>query len=88
MASGDVVSFVSTATGWRNYQPAASVEMMILGTFASAAPVHQGLTDGTNNAFTDQQVPASSPVKIAITNTYYLHYYSPGVAAFSGIQIK
>jgi hypothetical protein len=89
MAVGDVVVGVSTATSWRQYQPAAGVEIILTQMYSNGAGIHMGLTDGTNYAYADNP-PSNFPLmlKLAINNTIYLQLYSAGNAAWSGIQIK
>ena len=89
MAVGDVVVGVSTATSWRQYQPAAGVEIILTQVVAEGSTIHIGLTDGTNYGYNASPPNNSQPMtKLAINNTIYLQMYSANTGAWSGIQIK
>jgi len=87
MVAGDVVSSVTAG----NFQPAATIEVIVLSFFQGAGGIT--LTDGVtspntyfgawsaaNNANRGGQMNH----KVCVTNTIYINY----VGGFSGIQIK
>ena len=93
MAVGDVIVSVSDAgaTGFRTFQPASGVEIMI--TFVSpgvGGGVHTGLSNGVQTSYSGN--PSGNyyaAFKLGITNTTYLNQYSDtNIASYSGIQTK
>tara|TARA_R110000824_G_scaffold267879_1_gene456664 strand:- start:247 stop:531 length:285 start_codon:yes stop_codon:yes gene_type:complete len=94
MAVGDVVIDVLGASSWQYFQPAASVEVMIMAVFLGDNDSKAGIgTSGTNgySMFLGSSYGPrnTANVKIPINNTDYLCLYSTTVnAAYSGIQIK
>ena len=92
MAIGDIVNGINTAIATYVYfQPAASVEIMILavgGKSAANAGLSNGVTDSPLEV-ADPSYNRASNLKIGITNTNYLTFYGSTTApSYSGIQIK
>tara|TARA_B110000263_G_C15283258_1_gene499444 strand:+ start:127 stop:405 length:279 start_codon:yes stop_codon:yes gene_type:complete len=87
LAVGDIINSITTVSGWATFQPAASIEIIVLFNCTNVgASNHAGLTDGvTTNYDTPLQ---NNPRKIGITNTNYLFYYGAGGQCFSGVQTK
>ena len=92
MAVGDVVNFLANSA--TSFQPASTVEIIILQVFINQTATEVGLTDGATKAV--QYINTASggfqtmPAKrLGITNTNYFSI-SPSSAnvGFSGIQTK
>jgi hypothetical protein len=88
MAVGDVVNGTAAANTQITFQPAASVEVIILSCFVKSGTTY--ITDGVNNSAWDSGANTQTLTKIAINNTVYLIV---GAAtgqsgAYTGIQIK
>ncbi len=91
MVVGDVVSGIGATSTNTYFQPAASVECIIVCVMGRNI-VYAGLANGvleTLGAVGNNGSYHNVVTKIAITNTNYLIYYSANIpSSFSGIQIK
>jgi hypothetical protein len=91
MASGDVISAITTVGGFTSFQPAAGVEAVVMFTATNnGADLYLGLTNGVTNTYNfiaTANVNIGS-FKIPINNTNYLYYYGVAAQSFTGIQIK
>ena len=87
MVAGDVVTNVQIlVANYGNFQPAASVEIMLTA-FSNGGGMNYVFFDGTNEAWNSNQDKYIN-VKIAITNTIYARFFSTTNIGYTGIQIK
>ena len=99
MAVGDIIVGITSAVStFTNYQPSASVELIITS-ITGRAEVQYGQYDGTNFVGTYAYYPPATGeamayskmanMKLGITNTYYFRFASNNNRAyFSAIQTK
>ena len=99
MAVGDIIIGLTSATStYTNYQPSSGVELIVTSVTGYDV-VRFGQYDGTNYTGTYASSGAAtgqgsaygqmSEMKLGITNTYYLRFYSDvNRAYFSAIQTK
>jgi len=97
MAVGEIVNGIFTSIGVSHYfQPAASVEVVIISTHgANGQTLQAGLYNGTTHSMSNliyQTYYTSTPAntKIGINNTNYLSVFTNASPppSYSGIQIK
>ena len=91
MAVGDLVNGIAAAAGVAYFQPAATVEIIILSVTGRTV-VYAGLYDGVNSSSSrisnGGSVLDSLNAKLGINNTNYLYYEDSTLAGYTGIQIK
>ena len=94
MAVGDVVNQVWSGLGYKTYQPAAGVEVMISSVMDyNNTSTAFGLYNGSQYAkfmegTTTNERLNTTNTKIFINNTNYFRIYANTFAGFTGIQIK
>jgi len=91
MVAGDVVNGFAASATYVTFQPAATVEVVILSVLGRDGDLEFYLYDGVTAG--GQNINAVSAVyymkRFCINNTNYLRMYSNGtIGSYTGIQIK